>query len=100
MTYKFKEAVTYIAILLGIILLLGVVFQVLVYAVPVIFIMWAVKWVIGKIKGTVHEHKHKQTIHQEKHKSKDAGIEREKVKYDYYNINKSNVVDVEYEELN
>ncbi|WP_163194150.1 hypothetical protein [Clostridium thermarum] len=98
MTYKFKDIVTYIAIAFGAMLLLSAVFQVLVYAVPVIFIIWAIKWIIGKIMGTVHEHK--QTRSWKKSNNEFESIDSEKVNLDYYTNYKSSIVDVEYEELN
>lgn len=93
MTYKFKDIVTYIGIALGVMLLLSAVFRVLVYAVPVIFIIWGIKW----IKGTFHERK--QTRSRKKSNIEFETIENEKVNFDYYANNKSSIVDVEYEEL-
>lgn len=98
MAYKIKGLFTDIVVILGIALLIIFAFQLLAYAIPIIFIIWAIKWSIGKIKGTVHEKKHFAS--QSNSRSKKQHIEAEKQTFDYFNLNNSKVIDVEYEEVN
>jgi hypothetical protein len=98
MVYKIKSFFTNIAVILGIILIVIFAFRLLAYAIPVIFIIWLIKWAIGKIKGMVHEKEH--IINRSSSPNKNIHIEKEKETFDNFNLNNSKVVDVEFEEVN
>lgn len=98
MAYKIKSLFTDIAVILGIALLVILAFQVLAYVIPVVFIIWAIKWSVKKIKGTVHEKEH--VTHKSDLQNKNQHIEAERQTFDSFNSNNSKVIDVEYEEVN
>lgn len=107
MTYKIKSLFTNVVVILGVLLILSFVFKVLAYAIPIIFIIWLLKLAVNKIGGklgTVHERRnikgHRTVKDTTKTRNENIHIDRESETFNYFNLNNSKVVDVEFEEVN